>query len=366
MRIYPSAVQVGAAVFALAVSLLGVGCGSHAENAPAVVAKGKPVRVVEVEPNDEPRTFALSGVTRGGSRARLAFQIGGRISDIEVQVGSAVKKGDVIARLQQPGLEQGEDAARSQVAQARAQRDQAERDLDRAQTLYSRDAATQQTLENARARAEAARAQLRGAQAQLEQASRGVAQQTLRAPIDGTIEMVLFEPGEVVPPGQPIVGLSGAQKIEVAIGIPERLLASVETGQPAQLTLPLFDNRKITGTLTAVSHAAGGPGRLFEAVIGIDKSADIVPGMSVVWHVSVPPKPGVLVPPDAIARPGGIDQTFVYRAVDGRAHAVPVETFEIVDRKVLVRGELNAGDRVVVEGLDNLADQARIRVLGGD
>ena len=72
--------------------------------------------------------------------------------------------------------------------------------------------------------------------------------------------MVLFEPGEVVPPGQPIVGLSGAQKIEVAIGIPERLLASVETGQPAALTLPLFDNRKITGTLTAVSHAAGGPG----------------------------------------------------------------------------------------------------------
>ena len=354
-----------AGVLLLAFTLAMAGCSGPADSQeqPQAAAADKPVRVAQVARNQRARVFSLTGTTRAASRARLAFQVSGQLSERPVRIGSAVEKNDLIARLSQPELGPAATAAKADVRQLSTQFAQAERDLARVEKLVAQDAATRQELENTRARRNTLSAQLASARAQSERAQNSADEQRLTAPIAGTVEQVFFEPGEFVPAGQPVVALSGEQSLEVEIGVPENLLGEVAVGDSATLTLPFFDDREVRGTVSQLARAAQGAGQLFAAVITLDAGSDLRAGLSVNWRVESEPSDSLMVPASAVASPGGTDTPRVYRVRDGIATAVPVEPGEIVGENVLVTGDLAVGDAVVTVGLNNLSSGRRVRVL---
>lgn len=340
-------------------------CSSAAENSGGATRspEPKPVRIAAVKRNDAAREFSLTGVTRAASRAQLAFQVSGRLAERPVNIGSDVAKSDLVARLIQPGLEPAAEAARASVARLITQKAQAQRDLDRVRELVGKDAATRQELENARARRDTLNSQLSEARARSEQAASQAGEQRLEAPLAGTVEQVNFEPGEFVPAGRPVVSLSGARNLEVQIGIPERLLTTVAPGDTATLSLPFFEDREVSGTITQLASAAQGPGQLFSAVITLADDADLRPGLSVNWRLESPPDDRLMIPASAVASPGGTNAPRVYRVEDGVAQAVDVTLGEIVGENVLVTGDLTVGDAIVTTGLSNLSDGREVRVL---
>lgn len=349
---------------AIIVCALGA-CSSAADNggAGADSTKPKSVRIATVKRNDTARVFSLTGVTRAASRAQLAFQVSGRLAERPVNIGSEIDKGDLIARLTQPGLKPAAEAAKAGAQRLATQRAQAQRDLRRVQQLVRQDAATRQELENARSRRDALAAQLAEARARSTQASNQADELRLASPLAGTVEQVNFEPGEFVPAGRPVVSLSGASALEVEIGVPERLLTTVAPGDPVTLTLPFFDNREVQGTITQLASAAQGPGQLFTAIITLADGSGLRPGLSVNWRLESPPDQRLMIPATAVASPGGTDAPRVYRVADGSAHAVAVTLGEIVGENVLVTGDLDVGDRVVTVGLSNLGDGRDVRIL---
>jgi len=361
--------EYGPRLRATALLLAGVvalsACSSK-DNAPADASVGvvaKAVRVAPVARNNRARVFSLTGTTRAASRAQLAFQISGQLTERPVGIGSSVAKGDLIARLSQPELEPNAAAAKADVRRLSTQLAQARRDLDRVERLAAQNAATRQELENARAQRNTLSAQLASARAQSKRARNSADELRLSAPIAGTVERVFFEPGEFVPAGQPVVALSGENTLEVEIGVPENLLAAVAPGDKANLTLAFFDDREIEGTISQLARAAAGPGQLFTAVITLESDTDLRAGLSVNWRVKTPPTTSLMVPAAAVASPGGTDAPRVYRVRDGVATAVPIEPGEIVGENVLITGDLTTGDRVVTVGLNNLSSGRRVRVL---
>ncbi|WP_123632250.1 efflux RND transporter periplasmic adaptor subunit [Salinisphaera orenii] len=345
--------------------MLAAGCTDDGRTATAgrTTDHTKAVRVATVRRGDADRRYTLSGVTRAAQRAQLAFQASGRLAARPVDIGAELAAGDLVARLDQPELGPAADAAAADVRGLQTRFEQAERDLRRVRRLVEQDAATRQELEDTRARRDSLAAQLDNARAQRERAVNAAGELTLTAPIAGSVTRVFFEPGEFVPAGQPVVALSGGRALEVAFGVPERLVQTLEIGDSARLTLPLFAQREIAGTLTGLSRASGGRGELFRAVIALDETDSLRPGLSVSWHVSAASEPGLLVPASAIASPGLSHAPRVYVLRDGVAHAIPVTPGTLIGESVRVEGALEVDERVVTRGLHNLVDGQTVRVL---
>lgn len=360
---YGPRLRTAALLLAGAVALCACSSTNDASTRDAADVAAKAVRVAPVARNNTAQAFSLTGTTRAASRAQLAFQVSGQLAERPVRIGSSVASGDLIARLSQPELKPNATAAKADVRRLAAQLAQAKRDLDRVERLAAQDAATRQELENARAQRNTLSAQLAGARAQSKRAQNSADELRLNAPIAGTVERVFFEPGEFVPAGQPVVALSGENTLEVEIGVPENLLTAVSPGDKATLTLPLFDDRQVEGTISQLARAAAGPGQLFTAVITLDPDTDLRAGLSVNWQVNTPPAASLMVPAAAVASPGGTDAPRVYRVRDGVATAVPVEPGEIVGENVLITGDLDVGDSVVTVGLNNLSSGREVRVL---
>ncbi|MEQ8797939.1 MAG: efflux RND transporter periplasmic adaptor subunit [Salinisphaeraceae bacterium] len=321
-----------------------------------------PVETGQVRVIDTDRQFALSGVVRSADRARLAFQVGGRLVERMVDIGESVERGQLIARLAQPELAPAAEAAAARVRQLETQTDQAERDLKRVAQLKADAAATQQELESAQSRLDGLQASLAQARADASRARRLLAETRLEAPVAGTVAEILAQPGEFVSPGQPVMALSGGSGgLEVEIGLPENLLGEVAVGDRADLVMPIMGG-EITGRVTELATAADGAGQLFPAVLTLDDAPDLRAGTTVTWRLRSDQPERLTVPVSAIASTGGRSQPRVFRVDDNRARSVPVTLGVVVGERVVVDADLAPGDTVVTLGLDGLVDGRAVAV----
>ena len=193
----------------------------------------EPAAIADVEvsvPAGAPQVLALPATVEASREAELSTRISGRITEIEVDVGSRVQRGQVLV-----SLDAGDVAAA--IGRAEASERQARRTFDRLEALERDGAATAQELDDARAALEMAEAALQEARTQSRYA-------VLTAPFSGWVTARLADPGDLSVPGRPILMLiaEGGLKIvaDVPAGIGARLRPgdSVTVHEPASGALP--------------------------------------------------------------------------------------------------------------------------------
>ena len=165
--------------------------------------------------------------------------------------------------------------ARASLAELAARRAQSERDHARAEQLVAAKAATREELEQTAAAVDAIEAAEEAAGARLTEAKRRLDETNLKAPFDGTVTDVHFEPGEYARAGTPVVTLSGDGEVEVEIEVPEAVIPHIEAGDEVDLSLPIpRASDVIAGTVKSVGRTAAGPGRLFPVVATFASDAE--------------------------------------------------------------------------------------------
>jgi RND family efflux transporter MFP subunit len=193
-------------------------CGKAPDPRPEDV---RPVRVLRIGAAEAKRSFELAGEVRPRHETRLAFRVGGKLIERLVEVGSRVKAGQPVARLDAADLELAAASARAQVASLQAERDLAAADHARYKELRARNFISQAEYDR-RANAHAtAEARLEAARAQMRQASNQVAYALLAADTDGVVTAIEAEAGQVVAAGQTVARLARPGEKEVAIAVPE-------------------------------------------------------------------------------------------------------------------------------------------------
>lgn len=372
-------------LFAGALPILASGCSSAGEARVRPVAESarpRPVAVAPVVDEAARRTLHFSGIVRAERRAQLSYTIAGRLESRAVEVGDRVREGQVLARLDFQQFRNAEQAAAARLRDARARLAQLERDDARVSRLLETRAVVAEEVEKVRAGQESAAAAVDGAIAQLAETRRMVAETRLIAPFAGTVSAVLMQPGEYARPGAPVVIVSGEERLEVEIEVPESERAWLHEGATVSVTLPLADTRErriddvevdpdrashaghvrdaVQGSIRSIGRATRGAGRLFPVIIALDDPGDrVAPGLTADIAITTPPRSATLVPLAAIVDPGGKDP-FVYRVTSALvgagagepwAERVPLEIVELIGESVSVRGAaLAAGDRVVIDG----------------
>ncbi|MGW8246637.1 MAG: HlyD family secretion protein [Acidiferrobacterales bacterium] len=211
----------------------------------------------------------LSGTVEARD-ADLSFQVGGRIATMPVNEGAAVKKGDVVATLDDSdyklGLQRAQAeyaAARATVVQAKARLKLTTSELNRLTPLADKDLVSPQQIEQAQTSNESAAADLQRANAQVKvtAAALNTAQHQLNyvrltAPNDGIISSRLAEIGEVVPAGKPVFSLAETSRPWIRAYINETDLARVRIGQEAEVRVDGLPDKVFKGRLSFISPKA--------------------------------------------------------------------------------------------------------------
>lgn len=299
-------------------------------------------------------------------QSSVGFTRGGRVQAVEVSVGEAVDAGTVLAVLDRRPFEHARSEARARLREVSSRLEQAERDLRRARALGN--ATTEQELEQRRtavARLEAERTRARVA---VSEAERQLEETVLTAPYAGEVVRRFVDRGEVVSGGAPVVLLSSDEDLlEIELALPERARAALPTEDEVEIRFPLSPGAEpVRGRIAArAEHATNGTG-LFEVTVRIPAeaaSAAVRPGMMA--SVAVPQRLSaevVAVSPSAVAAAAD-GEAIVYAVTNGRVSQRQVTLLDVHEDVVLLAGDVEAGDELVVSGHYALIDGEEVEVV---
>jgi RND family efflux transporter MFP subunit len=323
----------------------------------------RPVRTYEVTARAAPRERSFAGVAKAGLESQLSFRVAGAVERVPVSVGSAVRRGQVLAQLDPTDYELKVQEAVAGLAQAEAAERNAEADYERVRGLYENNNASLRELDGARAMAESSTAQVEAAEKRLEQARQQLAYCTLRAPADGQIASVDIEANENVSAGQKVLLLTGGEEIDVEVALPGALITEVEQGQRVEVVLDALGGRRLAAAVTEAGVAAVGTATTFPVTVRLAESdSDIRSGMAAEVVFRFGGDEGsdrLLVPAVAVGEDRNGTFVFVVEPQDesrGVVRRRAVEVGELTGDGIEVLDGLEEGETIVTAGVRRLSD----------
>ena len=335
-----------------------------------------------------------NGYVVARTRAAVAAKVPGRLASLTVDGGSVVRRGEVIARLENADYQAAVAEARANLESARAslveaetERDQAARESRRTQQIHddrpelvsaqeaeiarSRTAQAEARARSARARVDAAAASLRFAEATLENTY-------IRAPFSGTVLRKEAEVGEVVAPSVgggltrgAVVTMADLTTLEVEVDVNEAYIARIEHDQPARITLDAYPDTSFRGAVRQVVPTADRQRATVQVKVGIvDRDPRILPEMGArVDFIARPDStaaagapagpPRFRLPASAVRESGG--RTVVWLVREGKLERREVTAGPVSgDFREISRG-LSGGELVVTGGVESPATGMRVK-----
>jgi RND family efflux transporter MFP subunit len=215
---------LAAAILALAVGAPHAGAGN--------------LETVTVKAGGGENIYVADGVVEAVRQSAIAAQVIGRITELAVKAGDAVKSGQVLARIDERAAAQQAVASQAQVTAAQAQLDAARKEFGRSQRLYQKQYISQAALDQAEAQFKATQAQANAMLAQAGAASAETSFRTLRAPYNGVLASVTTELGDMAAPGKLLMTVYDPGRLRVVVNVPESYASALTAGAAVKLEFP--------------------------------------------------------------------------------------------------------------------------------
>lgn len=300
-----------------------------------------------------PAATAYAGEIRAREESALSFRVGGNLIRRDVDVGTRVKKGDLLAILDPGDLRLQAQAAQAQLAAADAELGRARADQARYAQLEKQQLVSRSALDAQNAAFRAAEGQARAARANMDVARNQAEYSQLRAPRDGVIASRQAEAGQVVAAGQTVFTLAGDAGREVAIALPEASIRDFNVGQPVLVELWNAPGKRLPGAIREIAPAADPQARTYATRIALQgDAADAVElGQSARVYAGAGQSAQLALPLSALQRDAnGRSAVWVVDPKTQRVHAVPIRIGAFGEDSVPVLGGLQPDALVVAAG----------------
>jgi RND family efflux transporter MFP subunit len=351
----------------LAVATVLAGCQTEA---PKQTKTHRMVHAQTVRTTQETSVRSFSGTLRAPLETTLSFRVPGQVARVFVDAGERVQAGDPIARLDAEDYRLEVEAARASYRQARAAADNARAEMKRIRSLYADDNASLSAYDRARTAYETSKNQAEAAQRRLDLAQKRLGYTRLTAPATGSVGATHVESGENVQAGQPVAHLTSGDRLEVRVQVPEGLVSDLQVGTDVTVRVPARPQQDARdATVTEVASSPDGRRPTYPVVVTLDRAAESLrSGMSAQVSFDAGADQGLLVPSDAVTRDEDGGFVYVVEAAgdtDDAARVIrrrAVEPGRLTARGMIVRGALQAGERVVAAGIGVVSPGDTVRV----
>lgn len=341
----------------LGTSILVAGCGQQA----AVSHQAPLVKTVVAGESVKGEKTTFSGTVHGYFESPLAFQTGGRIMARYVDQGQRVSAGDVLMKVDSKDAEEQVASAQSALTSAQASADLAYSTEARYRQLHEANAISDLTMDQVSNKSDLARAQLDSAQAALARAQNNLGFTLLTADRDGVIGSTMYEVGQVVSAGTPVVTIIDDSRKDVHISLTEKQYKSYAVGTPATVTFWALPGVTVEGKVRDIAASPNTNTGTYDAKVTlIDPPDSVVVGMTAeVKFGSQNEGEGFMVPLSAMATQS--EKPAVWVVKDNKVHLAEVTTGRYGEDTVEITGGIAKGDRIVSAGASKLTEGEEVR-----
>ena len=315
------------------------------------------VKTTVAKTNDAGQTLALPGSLQGVQQATLAARSAGYVKRWTKDIGSHVEKGELLAEIESPEVDQ-------QLSQAQAARQQTAASLALAQSTVARwealrrkDVVSQQELDERRSSASQAAANLAAAEANVQRLRQLQGFTRVTAPFAGVITRRNVDVGDLIDSsGRTLFVLTQMDPLRVYVNVPQSYAQLVRPGQQVVVTQAELRGRSFPGTVARTAASIDATTRTMQVEIALaNKDGTLLPGAYVQVELPLASAKTLVVPTNVLLFRGEGSRVAV---VDGnsRVHLKPVTLGRNLGESIEVLDGIGAGERLVVNPSDALAE----------
>jgi RND family efflux transporter MFP subunit len=308
-----------AAIFTLA------GCSSQPRSAGTAPEIVRDIAVLDVRPTALPDVIESVGTVRAAESAPLAAQVMANIVSVNVHEGDRVRRGQVLAVLDDAQLRAAAERARAAVSAANHESAAAESEyalasatLKRYQDLFEKKAVSPQEFDEVKARAQAATARREGARAGQSQAQAALAQARtmlgytqIRAPFDGIVTEKRVDPGAMATPGTPLMTIEALRGYRLEADVDESSLHYIQIGQKVAAQVDALGGKRLQGKVVQIIPAADSASRSFTVKIELPADAQLRSGLFGRAYFTRGEREALVVPRTAVVERGQLQGVYV-------------------------------------------------------
>src|ERR1051325_9807337 len=361
---------------------------------------------------DLPRFFEATGSLAGDEQTDVAPQTSGKVVAVGVDIGSYVRRGQMLVRLDDAELKLRVDQAKAQVEQAKAavrqaeekiglrpgqafdpnkvadvaaarvQLELADKNLKRAEKLIESGDVSRSFYDEQRARrdqlkeqyevalaqarqnfagVDVARTNVANAQAQLALARKNLSYAVIPAPIDGYVSERTADLGEYVSPQQKVATIVRINPLRIRIDIPEQAIPEVRVGQSVSITTSAWPDRNFSGRVARIAPNVSATSRTLTVEAEIENSSNALrPGQfATVRILQERAAPAVLIPARAVVNEAGVSRVYVIK--NGHAEQRLVQTGQTEGDLIEIRQGVAADEQVATSNQQQLTDGIAVK-----
>jgi RND family efflux transporter MFP subunit len=340
---------------------------SKASAAPTPVIEFAATDLLTLAPRAMTRSIPLTGSLRPTDQTVVKARVAGDLRDLAVREGDAVRKGQVLGRIEPTEYQVRVTERQAQLTAAESQLAQARRNLDNTSQLKDRNFVSQSALDQARSGWEVAVANRDAAAAQLALARKSLGDAQLIAPIDGVVAERFAQPGEKLPIDGRVLSIVDLVRMEIEAPVPASEIGSVRIGQQVMLQIEGISRRQ-TGQIVRIAPSTQAGTRSVPVYIALqNRDPSVRAGLFAQGRLVVESREAVLALPAAAIRDSAA-RTFVYVLTDGILREREVSTGLRDDSEdgqawVEIRSGLRAGEQIVAANLGRLRTGAPVKVI---
>jgi RND family efflux transporter MFP subunit len=361
----------------LAIALiLFAGCGKKNETT-VDAAKALPVTAAAAKTGNISAKTVITGKVTPASEVIIVPKLGGKVVQVPVDMGTRVKKGQLLVKIDSTDLEislskasNGLQDAKLKHGQAVLNFNNAKANYERNKVLFSQGAISQRDLEQSQLAYNLAQETMNMpgeaiAQNDIANIRNQIANTTITSPFDGEVATRNIDPGEMASPTQPVMTVVNIDKVFVEGTVAESDISLVKEGQKVSVNVEAAGG-KFAGIVKTLSPVANAQTKGYPVKIEIiNGDRKLRPGMFAEIQLVTKEKDNALiVPKDALITRGADKILYVIKGdtVEERLVQTGIESEDQVE---IVKG-LNTGEQYVTEGQQSLSDKAKVTIRTGD
>ena len=314
--------------------------------------------------------IVLPGNTQAFTDSPLYARTSGYLAHWYFDIGARVKKGDLLADIETPEIDQQLQQAQAQLETAQANYDLAKTTAARWQWLLKTNSVSKQETDQAVANMVAQKAVVDSNAANVRRLQQLQSFEKVYAPFDGVITARNTDIGDLIdagssPPSKELFHLAAISTLRVFVPVPEVYSNAARPGATATLTLDEYPGRVFQGRLARNSSAIDPASRTLLVEVDVDNPKGLLlPGAYVSVHLKLPaPQRSVIIPANTLLfRREGL-RVGVVR--NGRADLVPVTIGRDYGATVEIVAGLRSSDAIILDPSDSLESGAQVRLQGG-
>lgn len=365
------------------------GCGKEISPGNTEQAPGKTVKtdIGKVEIVDRPLTYEAVGTVYPRTTAVVSAKVMGEITRVTVHEGDHVKKGDLLAAIDdhQPAArlaqakaalaaaKQSARAAGAGLASAESRYKLAQSTFKRYKSMLESESVSQQEFDEVRSRCQQAFAALsqakslqKAAEDRVGQAKAAVAgaetafrDTTVRAPYDSVVTARMVDPGDLASPGTPLVKLEETGMYEVHMVLPEEYIGHIDVGGTVRVRIPSISPKNFEGAIKTIDPSADPAIRSFRVKVALPEVPGLRAGLFCRIVIPIGKTTAILIPKTAVVHHGQLTGIFIVDPENiARFHLIRTG-YAFGDRVEVLSG-LNAGQRYVVQPGTDIKDGVKV------